>query len=128
MVASNARFLTLADSGALPNLASCILSTMTRRLSANRLSAYGHGLLLAESLCDPEQHSGSMDKAANWEEIGTSKGHARANGRYTSRHGKPKHILVCQLRRDARRLLSREDPVPPDIMPPSEADREAEGS
>jgi len=124
-VAYNTRFLTLTDRGGVPNLASYFLAAMTRRLSNDWLVTYGHGLLLAESFCDLEQYPGTMYKAANWEEIGTTKGYARINGRYTTRHGKPKRILVYRLRRDAKRLLSRDDPMPPGILPPAGADQVA---
>ena len=125
LVASNGCFLVLTEPRMLPNLASYFLSAMTRCLSDDWLSAYGHGLLLAESFCDPEQYPGAMYKAVNWEETGTSKGFARSNGRYTSRRGKPKRILMCQLRRDAKQLLVRDGAIPSDIMPAAGADRVA---
>ncbi len=60
-----------------------------------------------------------MCRAAGWERLGRTKGYARANGRYTDPHGKPKEIPVRALRRDARALLPGPRPLPPDVAPPA---------
>ena len=92
---------------------------MTRRLSDDWLEAHGHRVLLAETFCDPEAFAGTMYRAAGWEGLGETKGFARANGRYTDPHGKPKAIFVTALRPDARELLSSPQPLPPDVAPPA---------
>ena len=120
MVANNTRFLILSEPGVFPNLASRFLAGMTRRLSGDWLEAHGHGVLLAETFCDPEVFAGTMYKAAGWEGLGETKGFARANGRYTDPHGKPKEIFVTALRPDARALLSSPLPLPPDVAPPAD--------
>ncbi len=119
MVANNTRFLILSKPGVFANLASCFLACMTRRLCDDWLQVHGHGVLLAETFCDPEIFAGTMLKAAGWTCLGETKGFARSNGRYTDPHGKPKDIYVTALRRDARALLSSPLPLPPDVAPPS---------
>ncbi len=47
-------------------------------------------------------------------------GFARSNGQYTDPHGKPKQIFVKSLRRNARALLSREQPLPDAVVPPAD--------
>ena len=112
MVANNTRFLILSDPGLFPNLASHFLAGMTRRLSDDWQDAYGHGVLIAETFCDPAKFPGTMYRAAGWECRGQTKGFARANGRYTNPHGKPKDIFVKPLRSDARDLLSSPNALP----------------
>ncbi len=120
MVAHDTRFLLLAGPGTFPNLASRFLSRMTRRLADDWLEAHGHRVLAAETFVDPKRFTGTMYRAAGWERLGRTKGYARANGRYTDPHGKPKEILVRALRRDARDLLSDPRPLPPDVAPPAD--------
>ena len=119
MVANNTRCLLLSEPGVFPNLASRFLAGMTRRLSDDWLEAHGHRVLLAETFCDPEVFAGTMYTAAGWEGLGETKGFARANGRYTDPHDKPKAIFVKALRPDARALLSSPQPLPPDVAPPT---------
>ena len=119
LIANNTRLLVLAVPGALPNLASFFLARMARRLAGDWLEAYGHQVLLAETFCEPERFAGTLYKAAGWQALGRTKGFARANGRYTDPHGKPKEIFVAPLRRDARRLLSRPLALPGAVAPPA---------
>ena len=120
MVANNTRCLLLSEPGVFPNLASRFLAGMTRRLADDWLEAHGHRVLLAETFCDPEVFAGTMYTAAGWEGLGETKGFARANGRYTDPHDKPKALFVKALRPDARALLSRPQPLPPDVAPPAD--------
>ena len=96
-MANKTRFLILSAPGVFPNLASRFLSLMTRRLSADWLAAHGHRVLLAETFCAPALFPGTMYGAAGWEGLGETKGYARANGRYTDPHGRPKEIFVTPL-------------------------------
>ncbi len=121
-IANNTRFLVMAEPGALPNLASFFLAAMTRRLADDWLAAHGHRVLVAETFCDPERFDGAMYRASGWRDLGFTRGYARSNGRYTDPHGKPKRILARVLRRDARRLLARPEPLPPAVAPPSGAE------
>ena len=119
-IANNTRFLVLSEPGVFPNFASFFLARMTRRLADDWLAAHGHRVLLAETFCDPELFPGTMYRAAGWEGLGKTRGFARANGRYTDPHGKPKEIFVASLRPDARALLSSPLPLPPDVAPPAD--------
>ena len=119
MVANNTRCLLLCEPGVFPNLASRFLAGMTRRLSEDWLEAHGHRVLLAETFCDPEVFAGTMYRAAGWEGLGETKGFARANGRYTDPHDKPKALFVKALRPDTRALLSSPQPLPGDVAPPT---------
>ncbi len=121
MVANNTRFLILSEPGVFPNLASFFLAGMTRRLADDWLAAHGHRVLLAETFCDPARFSGTMYRAAGWECLGRTKGFARANGRYTDPHGRPKEIFVtppgptpgrCSRARSRCRRTWRRPPVP----------------
>ncbi len=60
-----------------------------------------------------------MYSAAGWRMLGRTKGFARANGRCTDPHGRPKEIFAAPLRPDARALLSSPQPLPPDVAPPA---------
>lgn len=53
-----------------------------------------------------------MYKAANFVELGTTKGYARCNGKYTDKPGQPKRLLVYPLRPDARARLSAPEDQP----------------
>ena len=69
--------------------------------------------------CDPASFAGTMHRVAGWDCLGETKGFARANGRYTDPHGKPKKIFVTALRSDARALLLSPRPLLPDVVPPA---------
>ena len=122
LIANNTRFLVLGAPGVFPNLASFFLSRMTDRLADDWLAVHGHKVLLAETFCDPKQFAGTMYRAAGWEGLGETMGFARFNGQYTDPHGKPKLIFVRPLRRDARALLSSEQPLPGELVPPADPD------
>jgi len=112
LVACNTRFAMLAEPGSCPNLASHVLSRITRRISRDWEEAYGHGLLLAETFIDPAVHRGTMYEAAGWQAVGETAGYSRRGGRYTPAHGQCRRILVRPLRRDARRILCGEGGLP----------------
>ena len=94
LIANATRFLILGAPGCFPNLASFALAAMVQRLSADRSTAYGHSLLLAETFVDPSKFCGLMYIAAGWTRLGRTKGYARANGRYTDLHGVSKDTHV----------------------------------
>ncbi|MCY4350372.1 MAG: DUF4338 domain-containing protein [Thiotrichales bacterium] len=118
LIANNTRFLVLSGAGVFPNLASMFLAAMVRRLGDDWLAFHGKRALVAETFCDPGRYSGTMYRAAGWRELGFTKGYARANGSYV-RHNRPKRLFVRILRRDAKRLLSRDTPLPETVVPPS---------
>ena len=55
---------------------------------------------------DPRRFTGACYRAANWEEVGRSKGYERVRGGGYQEHGRPKTILVRELAKDARHRLS----------------------
>lgn len=120
LIANNTRFLVMGAPGALPHLASHFLAAMTRRLADDWQAAHGRGVVLAEAFCDPARFEGTMYRAAGWLDVGATRGYARSNGRYTEPHGQPKRALVRCLRRDARRLLARPEPLPRAVAPPAD--------
>jgi hypothetical protein len=104
LLANNARFLILPSVGQVPNLASRVLALNLRRLSTDWQRVHGHPLLLAETFVDRARFTGACYRAANWQVVGTTRGFARRNGRYTP-HGEPKQALVYPLHPHARALL-----------------------
>ena len=104
LLANNARFLLLPGPR-VPNLASKILATNLARLSADWLSVHGQPLLLAETFVDPTRFAGTCYRAANWIDLGATRGFAKTNATYIE-HGQPKRILVYPLVRAARAILS----------------------
>ena len=115
LVANNARFLILPDAH-VPNLASRVLALNLRRLSGDWQQIHGHPLLLAETFVDTARFTGACYRAANWQALGSTRGFARHNGRYTA-HGQPKQVLVYPLHRRARALLCAPELPPPWSMP-----------
>jgi len=103
-IANNQRFLVLPNAH-MPNLASKTLALNLRRLSADWEAVFGHPVVLAETFVDQARFRGTCYLAANWLPLGQTKGFGRNAGRYY-RHGRPKTVLVRELRRDARGLLS----------------------
>ncbi|MGH9726333.1 MAG: Druantia anti-phage system protein DruA, partial [Candidatus Acidiferrales bacterium] len=123
LVACNARFVLLKPKSASPGCASQILSRNLRRLSSDWLKHYGHPIALAETFVDPERFEGTCYRAANWIEIGVTKGFGRSRLDFYQIHDKPKAIFVYPLVAQAREILSA--PVLPADWAPYErvADR-----
>jgi hypothetical protein len=103
LLANNARFLLLPGPR-VPNLASKILAANLARLSADWLSVHGQPLLLAETFVDPTRFTGTCYRAANWIDVGVTRGFAKTNATYVE-HGQSKRILVYPLVREARAIL-----------------------
>ena len=106
LIANNTRFLILPGVTGTRNLGSFALGANLRRLSDDWRAEWGHALEMAEAFVNPRRHDGAVYKAANFAELGTTKGYARCNGKYTDRPGQPKRLLVYPLRPDARERLS----------------------
>lgn len=110
LIANNSRFLILPGVS-VKNLASRILGLNLARLSADWRAAHGHGLLLAETFIDPGRFAGTCYRAANWIELGYTRGFAKSNQTYIE-HGTVKRIWVFRLHRQAQRILSQALPHP----------------
>jgi hypothetical protein len=117
LVACNARFVLLGPKSADSiHLASRILSLNLRRLSQDWQHRYGHPIALAETFVDPGRFEGTCYRAANWEEIGVTKGFGRTRLDFYQLHAKPKAIFLYPLVPNAAQILSA--PVmPPDWAP-----------
>jgi len=86
------------------NLASKILSMSLLRLSEDFHSKYGYRPLLVESFVDDSRHLGTCYRAANWVEIGKTKGRGRQD-RYNQAQLTIKSIYVYSLEEDFRKKL-----------------------
>lgn len=115
LIANNTRFLLLTERGVIPNLASFALSRMCRRLAADTLEHWGHEVVMAETFVSPARFSGTSYRVAGWIPVGSTKGFARSNGRYTDHHGEIKEMWLRPLRRDACRILRRPGELPPSL-------------
>ena len=77
LVTNNSRVLILP--GGERNLGSRVLSLRARRLVNDWPARFGHDLLLAETFVDPAYFRGTVYRAANWIEVGRTRGFARRN-------------------------------------------------
>jgi len=107
MIANNQRFL-IPPWVRVPNLASHILSLVSRRLSLDWEAKYGHPLRLLETFVDSPRFSGTCYRAANWQCLGQTTGRTR-NGPNQSCQALAKAIYVYPLSRDFRRELRDEN-------------------
>ena len=114
LVACNARFVLLGPkSPTSVQLASRILSLNLRCLSEDWQHRYGHPIALAETFVDPKRFEGTCYQAANWVEIGVTKGFGRTHLDFYQLHAKPKAIFLCPLVPQAAQILSAP------VMPPA---------
>ena len=102
LVSNNSRFLILPD--APRNLGSRVLSLCTRRMVSDWPVRFGHAVLLAESFVDPERFRGTVYRAANWIEVGRTRGFARDGPGYRA-HAQPKARIRSSLERGAQARL-----------------------
>jgi hypothetical protein len=116
LLACNARFVLLQPKSQLPNLASQALSLNLQRLSEDWQERYGHPIALVETYVDPQRFEGTCYRAANWIEIGVSKGFGRSHLDFYQLHRHPKAIFLYPLVRNARHVLSA--PVMPSTWAP----------
>jgi len=102
-VVSNSRFLLLPWVE-VRNLASIVLSQISRRCSAEWEATFGIRPLLLETLVD-SGYLGTSYRAANWIDLGQTQGRGRMD-RYHRCHGaRPKRVFVYPLARNAREKL-----------------------
>ena len=108
LLANNSRFVLLPSAAGVPNLASRVLGLSLRRLRSDWLARHGHELLLAETFVDPSRFAGTCYRAANWLDVGSTRGFGRVRGGAIGyhAHGQPKRVLVYPLQRAARQQLA----------------------
>jgi len=104
LVVNNNRFL-IPPWVQTRNLASRLLSLLSRRIAADWLSRYGYSPVLLETFVERERFTGACYRAANWIEVGTTKG----RGKLEKKHQTVlplKSILVYPLQKHFRAALS----------------------
>jgi hypothetical protein len=90
------RFLVVEEARR-PNLASQCLGAGMRGLAEQWETEHGYRPLLAESFSDPESHEGTVYKATNWEQAGTTKGFSQDHTDYYIPNGRPKKLWLKKL-------------------------------
>lgn len=108
LIANNSRFL-ISPNWHRPNLGTRVLSLSERRIGADWRERFGHGVWLLETFVDPRRFSGGVYRAANWIELGLTKGYRRTRDGYSSEMDAPKRVFVRPLHRDARAQLTHPD-------------------
>ncbi len=108
LVANNTRFLIAPGIGA-PQLASSVLSRVSRRLSRDWQAKYGHAIYLLESFVEQDRFSGTCYRAANWVRVGQTKGRTRQDRPDgTHDHVPVKDVYLYALHRHFRQHLQSE--------------------
>ena len=104
LVVNNNRFL-IPPWVRTPNLASRLLSLVSRRIAADWLSRYGYSPVLLETFVELERFTGACYRAANWIEVGTTKGRGKLEKNHQSVLPL-KNILIYPLQKDFRSILA----------------------
>ena len=92
------------------NLASCVLGMVLRRIDLDFDEQYGYRPWLIESFVESGRFAGTSYQAANWIEIGQTKGRGRQDREHD--HAKSvKAIYVYPLQADFRQRLGGVEPV-----------------
>jgi len=99
-IVNNSRFLVLPWVK-VKNLASRILSQALQRVRVDWKRRYRLEPWLAETLVDPTRYRGTCYRAANWIDLGQSRGLGRQDRRRSGEKVAPKTVLVYPLERAA---------------------------
>jgi hypothetical protein len=102
-VINNSRFLIL-PTVKVKNLASKILSLSTNKVVSDWSWYYSITPLVAETFVQPSKYLGTSYKAANWLEIGMTKGYAKSGMSYRNSQ-EPKKIYLYGLSNEVRSKL-----------------------
>jgi hypothetical protein len=97
LIAQNARFLVRAAPGRWPNLASRVLKLVCGRLSEDWRQHFAHPVLAVETFVDPQRFRGTCYRAAGWERLGPTQGHARDWQDFYTDTKHPKELWVKAL-------------------------------
>ena len=92
---NNSRFL-IFPWVRVPQLASHILALISRRISQDWLSRYGHPVYLLETFVDQARFAGTCYRAANWQHVGHTRGRSR-NDRHTRMQVPIKSVFLYPL-------------------------------
>lgn len=104
-VVNNSRFLILPTVKAR-NLASKILSLSTAKVVSDWTWYYSITPLVAETFVQPSRYFGTSYKAANWLDIGVTKGYAKSGMLYHNSQ-EPKRIFLYGLTRELRYKMEK---------------------
>lgn len=108
LIANNSRFLILPE-GRYRNVGSRVLGLLERRVATDWQQRFGHPLLLLETFVDPSRFHGGVYRAANWLELGLTRGFRRTQGGYSHEPGGPKRVFVRALCRAVQARLNHPD-------------------
>jgi hypothetical protein len=90
---------------AVPNLASWLLSAITRRLPGDWRARYGYAPILAETFAETPRFTGASYRAANWTRVGHTQGRGKLDRHHD--HALPiKDIYLYPLHRRWRQILT----------------------
>jgi len=103
LITNNTRFL-IPGWVRVPNLASHILSRVSRRIDADWQEKYGHRIHLLETFVDRDRFLGTCYRAANWICVGQTKGRTR-NGQNGAPLATIKDVYMYPLNKNFRRTL-----------------------
>jgi hypothetical protein len=112
LIANNSRFVILPQ-WHWPNLGSRVLGLVARRIGQDWQSRFAHPLWLLETFVDPQRFQGTVYRAANWTELGFTKGFRRTHQGYSVQAHTPKRVFTYPLVGDARARLC--GPLPESI-------------
>ena len=90
-----------------PNIGSRVLSLTERRIVADGQARFGHPLLLLETFVDPRRFHGGVYRAANWIELGLTRGYRRTRAGYSDEAAAPKRVFVRPLCRNPQVQLTQ---------------------
>ncbi len=102
-VINNSRFLILPWVQ-IKNLASCLLGLSAGKISLDWENFYGHPVYLLETFVERDRFAGTCYRAANWQWVGSTKGHAKKNKKFYY-HGRIKDVYLYPLVSDFRQRL-----------------------
>jgi len=106
-VVANSRFL-IVPYVKVPDLASHVLGLAMRRLRQDWMERYGEDAVLVETFVEKQRYRGTCYRAANWVEVGETKGRGRQDE--DNQHAAPvKKVLLYALDEDFRQLLCRSE-------------------
>ena len=108
LTANNTRFLIL-PAVRIPHLASHVLSLISRRISQDWQTKYGHPLYFLETFVERDRFAGISYRAANWQRVGETSGRGRDST--SNRATLPiKDVYVYPLSSDFRKKLAGQSP------------------
>ena len=104
MVVNNSRFLVLPWIK-VKNLASHVLSLLSKQVIRDWEARYGVRPSLLETFVDSSRFRGTCYRASNWMHLGTTQGRGRMDREKKRVGAEPKEIFVRPLQRNARERL-----------------------